>query len=214
LWKCNINKKITSRDEKAIETRKKILEEAKRLFAEHGYRNISMKEITKGANLSKGIGFHYFPGRKLEMLHTIADEGIEETKSDFDKNIGLILFNNGEPIPLKEALFLVAKRIYERFQKKKDLVLIVFYELQFVDGSKFMELLKNMFIRKKKIIPVIKYFSALKKRGEIRKLDYKMSIKVFMSTLWGLIFYSNYSGKFDENMLKSLVDYFADLWKA
>ena len=213
MWKCNSNKKITSRDERAIETRKKILDEAKRLFAKYGYRNTSIKEITKEVNLSKGICYHYFPDGKLEMLHTLVNEGIEEIRNSND-GIGIELFNDGEPIPLKEALLLIAKKSFEQFKKRKELTLIIVYELQFVDGIKFTELLKNMFSNKKRFIPIIKYFDALKERGKIRELNYRISFKVFMSTLMGLMFYSNYSGKLEESYLKILIDYFADLWKA
>jgi len=147
------------------------------------------------------------------MLHTLVNEGIEEIRNSNDK-ISIELFNDNEPIPLREALLLIAKKSFEKFKKERDVTLIIIYELYFVDKIKFTELLKNMFSNKKRFIPIIKYFDALKERGEIRELNYRISFKVFMSTLMGLMFYSNYSGKFEESYLKMVIDYFADLWKA
>ncbi len=210
MW--NFDKRVTSRDERAMETRKKILDEAKKLFAKYGYRNTSIHEITKGVNLSKGICYHYFPGGKLEMLHTLVNEGIDAVKNSGDEDLGIVLFKNGEPIPLKEALLLITEKAYEQFQKTKELALIVIYELQFVDGSKFTELLKNMFKKEKKFSLIEEYFSKLKERGEVRNLDYKLSFDVFMSTVMVSILYSNYTGIIDENYFKTLVSYFAELW--
>jgi hypothetical protein len=62
-----MNKKVTSRTLKALETRKNILEHGIRLIGEKGIDKVSVEEITKAAGVSVGTFYHYYPS-KNELL--------------------------------------------------------------------------------------------------------------------------------------------------
>jgi AcrR family transcriptional regulator len=48
----------------------RLLAEATRLFAEHGYDRTSVQEIVEAAGVTKGALYHYF-GSKVDLLHEI-----------------------------------------------------------------------------------------------------------------------------------------------
>lgn len=60
-------KKLTKRQRKSQENKRKIVNCAMRLFAEHGYDNISVDDIARAANSSKGSFYNYF-GSKDELF--------------------------------------------------------------------------------------------------------------------------------------------------
>ncbi|MDR1319786.1 MAG: TetR/AcrR family transcriptional regulator [Treponema sp.] len=62
-----MNKKVTSRTLKALETRKNILECGIRLIGEKGIDKVSIEEIAKAAGVSVGTFYYYYPSKK-ELL--------------------------------------------------------------------------------------------------------------------------------------------------
>jgi hypothetical protein len=62
-----MEKKVTSRMLKALETRKKILEHGIRLIGEKGIDRVSIEEIAKAAGVSVGTFYYYYPS-KNELL--------------------------------------------------------------------------------------------------------------------------------------------------
>lgn len=60
-------KKLTKRQKKSEENKRKIVDCAMRLFARHGYDNVSIDDIAKLANSSKGSFYNYF-GSKDEIF--------------------------------------------------------------------------------------------------------------------------------------------------
>jgi AcrR family transcriptional regulator len=62
----------TTRDRRRIETRKRILSEARRLFAETGYDRTTIRAVAAAADVDAGLVMHYF-GNK-EQLFALASQ--------------------------------------------------------------------------------------------------------------------------------------------
>ncbi len=59
------------------ERRRQLLEAGSRLFAEHAYEEISMRQIAQAAGISKPLLYHYFPS-KIELFKAaVADQAAE-----------------------------------------------------------------------------------------------------------------------------------------
>ncbi len=72
--------KWPKRSERAEETRRRIIEAAMRLFAQHGFDRTSTAIIAKEAGVSQGIIFHYFENKR-KLFWTVVLEGVEEADS-------------------------------------------------------------------------------------------------------------------------------------
>jgi AcrR family transcriptional regulator len=66
-----MNKKV----EKGLETRREIVEAAKRLFAEQGYGGVSIEEVLVACQISRGALYHHF--RSKEALFEAVVEAVE-----------------------------------------------------------------------------------------------------------------------------------------
>jgi AcrR family transcriptional regulator len=80
-------------------TRETILSSALKLFAEKGFQGTSMNDIAKAANISKGLAYNYFDGKKkimeaiFEQLFIEGEkmiEWIEAMDDPFEQIIGII----------------------------------------------------------------------------------------------------------------------------
>ncbi|MBA1335396.1 MAG: Transcriptional regulator, AcrR family [Firmicutes bacterium] len=74
-------KKLTKRQQKSEENKRKIVNCAMRLFAEHGYDNVSVDDIAKAANSSKGSFYNYF--RSKDELFVFYRQALDAQCVDF-----------------------------------------------------------------------------------------------------------------------------------
>lgn len=58
-------------DEKAKETRRKILVESTRLFARYGYHNTTVTDISKAINMTQGALFYHFPNKEAILYAVV-----------------------------------------------------------------------------------------------------------------------------------------------
>jgi AcrR family transcriptional regulator len=56
-------KNLTERQKKALETRKKLLTKSLELFGRHGFEHVSIEQITKACNVSKGTFYTHFSSK-------------------------------------------------------------------------------------------------------------------------------------------------------
>ncbi|MCU0081406.1 TetR/AcrR family transcriptional regulator [Extibacter muris] len=70
-------KKMTNRQLAALETRKKLLEAAKKIVSEKGLINTSIEEITKACGVSNGTFYTYFK-RKEDVIFALSREMYQE----------------------------------------------------------------------------------------------------------------------------------------
>lgn len=58
-------------------TRRLIIDNASRIFLEHGFRNVSVEDLCKAIGISRGTFYKYFPNRDA-LVETVFDETISE----------------------------------------------------------------------------------------------------------------------------------------
>ncbi len=66
-------KYMSVREQKIAETRKKLIEVARRAFAEYGYADTSMDKLTAEAGLTRGALYHHF-GDKRGLFAAVVDQ--------------------------------------------------------------------------------------------------------------------------------------------
>lgn len=64
---------MSVREQKMAETRKKLIEVARRAFAEYGYAETSMDKLTAEAGLTRGALYHHF-GDKKGLFAVVVDQ--------------------------------------------------------------------------------------------------------------------------------------------
>jgi AcrR family transcriptional regulator len=65
--------KISKKKLQAIETKKKILDAARRLISEHGFDNVSVDEIVKAAEVAKGSFYVHFESKDALAAILVSD---------------------------------------------------------------------------------------------------------------------------------------------
>jgi len=70
-------KKLTTRQKQAMESRRKLVDSATELFNRNGYQQTGVQDICAHAGLSVGVFYHYFPS-KQELLQAILRSKNEE----------------------------------------------------------------------------------------------------------------------------------------
>lgn len=189
---------MTSREKKAIKTKKKLFNCAISLFKKKGYKNVSINEIVEKANTSKGTFYHHFNTKdeiiieemkKYEQHYTNIYNNIEKQKTEYEK---LIAFT-------KEVFKFTEEYIGVD-------VIKVIYSTQLyneVDNIYVIDEKRNLYTMVNKII------NAGQKKGEfIKNISHKkitrMAIRCMRGTLyeWGL-----YDGKY--NLIENGMFYFS-----
>ena len=66
--------KVNLRQEQAVETRKKLLQSALKLFAENGYDGTNVRSINRSIGMADGLMYHYFPSGKREIMEVLIRE--------------------------------------------------------------------------------------------------------------------------------------------
>ena len=73
--------------EKSLQKKKYILEKAREVFMEKGYKNVTMKDIVDACEISRGGLYLYFPGTRELFLEVLKAEQ-EDSGSEFEQKIG------------------------------------------------------------------------------------------------------------------------------
>jgi len=89
---------LTTRQKRALETREKLLKTSLELFNKHGYEHVSVEQITKACNVSKGTFYTHFPSKydvilekfeELDSFYSTVEKNIDQTLSASDKILAL-----------------------------------------------------------------------------------------------------------------------------
>lgn len=203
-------KKRTSRDIQASERRQQILGVAKRLFADAGYHATSMRAINKEIGMAEALTYHYFPGGKLDILHSIIREEQEKRSQDLQEFVQSLR----DDMTIRDVLLFYARRLYSRFEQEKDFLQILFQERKLLDQQFLIDILK---LARQANESMIRYLENRAAKGEIRELDYSMAFAQFSSQI--CIFSAKMSlfepGIFNEQCdgkLEKMVDFTLQLW--
>ncbi|WP_223552826.1 TetR/AcrR family transcriptional regulator [Lysinibacillus sphaericus] len=76
---------LTSRQKKALETRETLLKTSLELFNKHGFEYVSVEQITKACNVSKGTFYTHFPSKYDVILEKFKE--LDSFYSTVEKNI-------------------------------------------------------------------------------------------------------------------------------
>lgn len=77
---------MSVREQKMAETRKKLIEVARRAFAEYGYAGTSMDKLTAEAGLTRGALYHHF-GDKKGLFAAVVDQIDSEMASSAQQHL-------------------------------------------------------------------------------------------------------------------------------
>lgn len=202
---------MNMREVQAAETRSKLLESATQLFAEKGYKGVSVREISRKVNLADGILYHYFPGGKREIFTEVVENNVKkiiaetEEKNPIEKYITL---------PLEVALEHYYDSFVEVIDNNMDIIRLLFRAdeiseivteemLLRISGSN-NSYIKNLLIKKHEL-------------GEVRDMDYEIAdmtvkdaiVKYAISKVFGI----THGVKDMEEIKKRIIAYQVSLWK-
>ncbi|WP_337098450.1 TetR/AcrR family transcriptional regulator [Paenibacillus sp. YIM B09110] len=199
-----------TRKEQAAETREKLLETAKALFAEKGYHGTPVRAINRKLNMGDGILYHYFPGGKREILSVLLQESFERRFTEIS-----LVNKHIEQLPLREALVALIRRMYELFMEDMDSARILIREGDVLEKeereklSGFIQVQKQFFRE---------FLQARHEKGEIRELNYDLAsrqvvgaaMQLILSEIIGIEFVHEVDkGKY----IKEMIDFTVTLWE-
>ncbi len=124
--------------EKSIQKRKYILETARKVFMEKGYKNVTMKDIVEACEISRGGLYLYFASTSEIFMEVLKMES-QEADDVFSDNIT-------EDATAADILMLFLKEHKKELLRKKNNLTIATYEFFFSgDAPKKDNVLKKQF---------------------------------------------------------------------
>ena len=129
--------KMTSRQEQASETKKKLMNSALQLFSSQGWAGTHTRDITHAAGVADSLLYHYFPGGKRALLEAI----LEEISLEGNREIDFAMF--GCPhFTLKQAKH-IADKIEGKKLKKEMWILTSYHVKELADRMGITEVLEQ-----------------------------------------------------------------------
>ena len=93
------------------ERRRQIIEAGNRLFAEHAYEEISMRQIAEAAGVSKPLLYHYFPSKRDLLESVLIEQGFLPIRPVHVDATGET--PDAEPLPLAQLLAEIMTSMFE-----------------------------------------------------------------------------------------------------
>lgn len=163
--------------EKSLQKKKYILETARKVFMEKGYKNVTMKDIVEACDISRGGLYLYF-NSTAEIFREVMHMESEEADDVFSDSIR-------EDATATEILALFLKEQKKELLSKKDNLAIATYEYYFgEDVPKKDNILKRQFDSAVKIIE--KLIETGVENGEFYCEDCRSAARNIMFLLEGL----------------------------
>ena len=163
--------------EKSLQKKKYILETARKVFMEKGYKNVTMKDIVEACDISRGGLYLYF-NSTAEIFREVLHMESEEADDVFSDSIR-------EDATATEILALFLKEQKKELLSKKDNLAIATYEYYFgEDVPKKDNILKRQFDSAVKILE--KLIETGVENGEFYCEDCRSAARNIMFLLEGL----------------------------
>ena len=70
--------------DKSTQKKQYIIEKAKEVFTQRGYKDVTMKDIVEACEISRGGLYLYFAGTK-ELFETVLEQQVQHTKSRYEQ---------------------------------------------------------------------------------------------------------------------------------
>lgn len=123
--------------EKSLQKKQYILETAKKVFVEKGYKNVTMKDIVEACDISRGGLYLYF-GSTEELLLAVLQQDAEEIDDIFTESIA-------EEDSAADILTLFLKEQKKELLRKKNNLTMAVYEYAFENKEKKDQMLRKQF---------------------------------------------------------------------
>lgn len=205
-------KELTSRDLQAIETKSKIIEVSKMLFANNSFNGTTIRQISKEVGMADGLIYHYFPDGKKGILNFILDEFVTERSEKIEEEL-LVL---GKIQSIKEILEFLGNTIFKYFGKDKNLLIILMREQSTFDEIHMRRFHKNI---KKIVIKTLKIIKNKINEEQIKSFDVLMMANQFWSSIYSFIIQNalfqnnNFYSYSKEEYLKLIIDHTLKTWQ-
>lgn len=173
-----------SRSEKAAETRRKLIETAKKSFSENGYNGTSVRDISKSIGVSESLLYHYFPNGKRELLSEILKKELSDFRRKLPDGDFADLFDD---MTIEEALKSIYTRLSGFVNEHIDLIRIVILEkevrdfIRAEDMNKYLDGIEK-FLRE--------FLQDRMDEGEISGVDCRAAALVMRSMLLNMVLFS------------------------
>ncbi len=163
--------------EKSIQKKRFILETAKQIFMDKGYKNVTMKDIVEACDISRGGLYLYFESTKDIFLEVLKMES-EDTDDTFADSIK-------EDSSITDILGLFLKEQKKEILRKKNTLAVATYEFFFENKvSKKENLLRHTFEKAVKVLAEL--IGAGVENGELYCEDPTAAARNIMFLLEGL----------------------------
>ena len=122
--------------EKSLQKKQYILETAKKVFVEKGYKNVTMKDIVEACDISRGGLYLYFSSTE-ELLLAVLQQDAEEIDDVFTESI--------EEDSAADILTLFLKEQKKELLRKRNNLTMAVYEYAFENREKKDQMLRRQF---------------------------------------------------------------------
>lgn len=123
--------------EKSLQKKQYILETARKVFVEKGYKNVTMKDIVEACDISRGGLYLYF-GSTEELLLAVLQQEADEIDDIFTDTIA-------EEDSAADILTLFLKEQKKELLRKKNNLTMAVYEYAFENKDKKDQMLRKQF---------------------------------------------------------------------
>lgn len=130
--------------EKSLQKKQYILETARKIFSEKGYKNVTMKDIVEACDISRGGLYLYFGSTKDLLLELLQQEA-DETDDTLTRRIT-------EEDSAADILTLFLKEQKKELLQKKNNLAMAVYEYSFEESDKKNSILRKQFEAGTKIV--------------------------------------------------------------
>ncbi|MCH5253940.1 MAG: TetR/AcrR family transcriptional regulator [Lachnospiraceae bacterium] len=130
--------------EKSVQKKQFILDTARKVFVEKGYKNVTMKDIVEACEISRGGLYLYFNSTE-EILLALLQQEADETDDVFTRSIT-------EEDSAADILTLFLKEQKKELLRKKNNLMMAVYEYSFAKKDKKNSMLKKQFEAGAKVI--------------------------------------------------------------
>lgn len=173
-----------SRSEKAAETRRKLIETAKKSFSENGYNGTSVRDISKSIGVSESLLYHYFPNGKRELLSEVMKKELSDFRENVPDSDVVDIFDG---LPIEDSLKSIYTRLSGFINEHIDLIRIVILEkevrdfIRAEDMNRYLDGVEN-FLRD--------FLQNRMDKGEIHDVDCRAAALVMQSMLLNMVLFS------------------------
>lgn len=194
----------------AENTKQRLLDSARLLFAENGYSGTSVRSINRKIGLADGILYHYFPGGKKEIFQAIVIQNFRKIKEEILNKS----YESSKNLPLEEVMITEFHSFAKTVDNNIDIIRIIIKEndaAQFLSKENIYELIGC--VRKK----LAAFLAARSKEGEIKSLDFESAANTVLAGLINYILITamnlNDSDNEDKEKAIKIIKYNVNLWK-